>query len=277
MYQAGGTDMNVIRRARAALVAALIVTVLAGCTQSADGPDYSEFEGITWELASGAVDGDALPDPIALPVTITFEEADGAMRFLGLACNSLMGRIEGWPHGFSLRDFGQTERGCPNDNMLATEEALAEGIVRVSQLQGDSSTVTLSGDGVEFILRAADEVDRQGNIVAALGSVIGRKWQLTSGSIDGSALQVSAGALAMSVTRNDQSEPLLSLRGCNTWSVPLDALKTGPVASTQILCDMEVDLETPVVASLSRLTAVEVGERTLTFWGDGVELHWDEL
>lgn len=291
-------------RAGLAGLAVIAVTTLGACaapsggstpsdgsssSQSATGQqDLTVLEDVTWRVTALTVDGVAAPVPETPAVTITFGGSPATL--VARACNSLVGDLTGWPDTLALGNLAQTEMACEIDGLMATESALSTALPRVDQVEGDSSGVTLTGDGVELALAPTGDTDAADadadagagtlanpEVVAALEALAGREWALASGTVDGADVATPIEyPITLGVVVDDDGVAHLGGRVCNHWGMPLSGESAGEAGSNAMLCEGLMEAESAVMDAVTRLDEVTESGGVLTLRGDGVELVWDE-
>ena len=280
-----------IRRAVVGVIAAFALVGLTACTAgqgdeaasstpgSSDAvatpiADLSTLEDSRWELIAGRVDGDELSLPASPAVTIMFADGDGDPMLFANACNSLSGLFVDWPERFSVRIISGTEMGC-DDDLMAIDDALYAGLPRVDQVAGDSSAITLTGDDVEFEFRAFP-VPEPAEVFATLAD---RKWQLVSGTVDDTALELPTGKpITFAVTTDDQGELYLGIHACNSGGIALEDYPDGPMLMTQMACIGEIGKFDGLVSNaVASAKVVGSMDEILVMSGDNFSLQWSGI
>lgn len=283
-------------RTASALVTALVLAALAGCGAPTGGTqdssterDLSEHEDVTWVLVSGTVDGETVPVPIATPITVRFERRVGLVQLVAQACNALVGELAGWPDVLAVESLSQSEMGCEDVDLMASESALSTALPRLDAVSRDGDTLSLAGPDVELELvseGAAPGTDDGSltpgaldpGVLAALTALDGREWELVSGTVDGQAIGPVDDVLITLATRVDDDGVLqVGGRACNSWGITLDGSAGDEVTSTAMLCgDDLMAVEAAVQRAVTHPTSVAAEAGALTLLGDGVELLWSE-
>ncbi len=138
-----------MRRHLLAVLATLLALVATGCGTEEPFGTRTEADTVplgAWQLRSATP---ALELPPDARVTLTVEEADGALRISGTAaCNSYSGRLRLDGTSWAIEDLSQTERGCEPALMEAESTYLANLalIDRFHHISGDGDLV-LQGPG----------------------------------------------------------------------------------------------------------------------------------
>jgi heat shock protein HslJ len=161
------------------LLPAACALVLAACSLLPGG----DLEG-AWRLTSGSVDGQAipLPAPVSISLKLTGTDVSGSS-----GCNGYGGSMQVNGDRISFGSLSQTDMGCPEP--LATAERLFMGaLARVERGSRDGARLRLSGQGVDLAFA---------RIVPTPNSpLIGVLWRLDT---------IVDGGTAMSTVGSDQA------------------------------------------------------------------------
>ena len=250
-----------------------LVFVLSACAGdvTADGPADDDSspapaevgpEG-DWVLASGTVDGNALPmvEGYDISMSLDGQEISGTA-----ACNGYGGSYSLVDGTFSLSDIFSTMMACLPD-VMDSETAFHAALGRVDEVAPTENELVLAGEGVELrFVRAA---------VIPTAELLGTEWILQS-LIMGDAVSSTVGEPATLLLGADGT--FTASTGCRTVSG--DYLITGETVSVRSMsadgeCGEEVASQDGfVIAVLEGPFTVTIVEDRLTITapgGDGLD------
>jgi len=135
------------------LIAVALSLTLLACAEPSE-PAAIDPTDSAWLLASGTLDGTAVPVLATHPITLLFEE-DGAGGTS--ACNQYFGKYSISGGAISFDEITQTEMACVPDEVMGSEAAFLEALSLVDAFTVTGDTLTLSGDGVELVFAGDEE------------------------------------------------------------------------------------------------------------------------
>lgn len=189
---------------RSTIALTLTGLLLVACGEPAvvgDGTTVpSDITG-AWELTSGTVDGQAIPQEPGYPITLTFE--DGQMGGTA-ACNGYGGSYQTDGAAIGFGDMSVTEMGC-DGGVMDSEAAYMAALVLIDAYRVDDGTLTLTGPDVELAYTLLPPVPT--------ADLVGTVWIL-DGLIDGDAVSSVGGEEATLELFTDGS--LIGSTGCRT-------------------------------------------------------------
>jgi heat shock protein HslJ len=122
-------------------------TVLALSITACLGSDFADSIEGSWQMASGSVNGEAIPVLDTHPIIITFEEGQVSGT---AACNAYGGTFDLDGSNITFSDLTMTEMACTPEETMRAEALFASAITVVDTITLDGQLV-LSGDGVEMV------------------------------------------------------------------------------------------------------------------------------
>lgn len=127
------------------LLLSLALVSLAACGDGDVGEGGTSLDG-AWQLTSGTVDGTEIPLVEGHRITLVVEgtEIGGTA-----ACNSYFGTLE-VGEGVSFTGIGATEMYCMPDEVMDSEAAYLEALMRVDTAARQGDDLRLSGPGTEL-------------------------------------------------------------------------------------------------------------------------------
>jgi heat shock protein HslJ len=132
---------------RAFLFVPLLALALTACgdpaQQAASDPTTS-----AWALASGTLDGAAVPILDTHPITLVFDE-DGNAGGTS-ACNSYFAGYDISANEISFSDAGQTMMACEPEEAMTSESTYLEALGRVRTFTTGADGFVLTGEDVEL-------------------------------------------------------------------------------------------------------------------------------
>lgn len=136
-------------------IASLIILALA--STACLGSDFEDSVEGSWQLEQGTLDGSPVPIVNTHPITMTLEgdEISGAA-----ACNSYFGQWELSGNMFSIPEgLAWTEMACMPSEVMESESAYLDALLRVDTVTVDDATLTLVGDGTELTFSSVAPVE----------------------------------------------------------------------------------------------------------------------
>ena len=130
---------------RSALIVLFALT-LAAC--GGDGDSGGDPTASSWGLASGTLDGEAIPLVDGHPITLDFDETGVGGQ---AACNNYFGGYTISDNEISFSDLGQTMMACAPDEVMESETKYLQALALVETFNMGGDSLTLSGDGVELV------------------------------------------------------------------------------------------------------------------------------
>jgi heat shock protein HslJ len=252
----------------------LTIVLLAACADDGGGgtgpsTDPDALVGVTWRADDPTLAALAPDAPDTAVVSLVF--ADGQVGGRS-ACNSYFGGYVADDRGsLSFDALGGTEMACEEPLMiLETAYLSALGAVTSFSVTPTSSAVTLELVGPDTTLGFFEEVPPEPL------PLIGTAWILDSVYAGDAVSSTIAGTETTMILGDDGS--LSGSAGCNTYSgtytLDVDALTVGPLATTKMACADDV-----MAQEAAFLTAMEgvatssiEGSRLTLFDGSGAPL-----
>jgi heat shock protein HslJ len=228
------------------LLPAVCALVLAACSLVPGGA----LEG-SWRLTSGTVDGQAipLPAPVSISLKLAGTDVSGSS-----GCNSYGGSVQVDGDRISFGSLSQTDIGCPEP--LASAERLFMGALgRVERGTRDGATLRLSGQGVDLAFAP---------IVPTPNSpLIGVLWRLDT-IVDGGTAMSTAGSDHATLQFGDDGQ-VRGSTACHDFVTAFD----GAAASVSIQ---------PVRPATNGCGAAshEIEQAVLATMGSGATAHVEE-
>ncbi len=243
--------MNARRLAALAMLTAL---PLAGCASdsgsgagSATGATAPSLAGTSWELAEYAAEGEttltAVPDDVRATADFTDDQISGSA-----GCNSFSGTYTTDGDTIEIGPLATTKRACV-PAVTAVESGYLARLGAATTFAIAGGTLTLSDASGQVVLAYAESEP-----VALTGTT----WQATGiNNGTGGVTSLVAGSAVTAEFADDGT--LTGSAGCNSYNgsyeVLGDTMTIGPLASTRMACEPEVDeQESNYLAALENVT-----------------------
>lgn len=126
----------------------IIPLVIIGALSTAClGSDFADSIEGSWQLTSGAIDGQEIPLVDGHPITMTL---DGDQVGGTASCNSYGGTFELSGESIRFGDLAMTEMACFPSETMEAEALYARALARVTTVSLDGE-LTLEGPGTELV------------------------------------------------------------------------------------------------------------------------------
>nr|WP_249420227.1 META domain-containing protein [Rhabdothermincola salaria] len=177
-------------------------------------------------------------------------------------CNVLNGTVDATdPPAITFEPGQMTLRGCVDPAVTAQEQALVDGLARVTDFELEGETFTLLDEAGDVLF----------TFVAGLAGLEGTGWTVT-GVNTGNALEGTdlTGALSLEFAADGT---VSGNGGCNSFSGSFttdgDTIAISDIATTMMACEPDVaTLEQQYTAALETATTFELAGTTLTLRDD---------
>lgn len=242
-----------------ALLAALNASVFAQDDEAAEPMPADGAEGITWQLAALAVEGEMVAVPEGIVVTLTL--ADGAASGNG-GCNEYRGSYTLDGSELTLGDVASTKMLCEG-SAGEVESAYFANLASVSSWSSNGGQLTLGDADGNAVLT----FEPAAGAPAQPAAIEGPTWVLQEQAVDGALAALPEGVLVTLALQGDRAG---GSGGCNsyftTYELDGNSISFSEIGSTLMYCEGPgSDVETVYFTNLALVASWASDGATLTF------------